>query len=447
METIIAQATPLGESAIAIIRVSGINCRQIIKNACKITKIQPRHANLSDYIGINGNYIDQVIITFFEKGKSYTGEECLEISCHGNPMIAEQLCEDLINRGCRLAEPGEFTKLAFLNGKIDLSQAESVAEIISAKNNKHLAAALRNLKGDLSSRLTEIQDKILTLQASIEAYIDFPEDELGAEDLISINKLTKSIISSVKNILYQASQTDFLKKNIRIALVGLPNAGKSSLFNELLGRKRVLVHEKAGTTRDYIEHDIRIKSNWVTIVDTAGIHESINSVEMAGVELSREQIVDSDIILWVIDNSVPYPADQFDEILEMIKNNPKLLILNKIDLPSHLKIKTNLNVKVKRISCSTQEGISDLVNEIGEIISEINGEDNETLLIGKRHETLFSSCLDDVLQFEKLIYTSAGYELASIHLSSARAAVDEIIGIKTTENMLDKLFEQFCIGK
>jgi tRNA modification GTPase len=447
MDTIIAQATPFGESAIAVIRVSGVLCQEIIKNACRITKIKPRYANLANYSNIDGNYLDQVVITYFEKGKSYTGEESLEIACHGNPIISEQISQDLIKRGCRPAEPGEFTKISFLNGKIDLSQAESVAEVISAKNNKYLSAALRNLKGGLSSRLNDIQDKILSLQASIEAYIDFPEDDIGTEDRNSIESITRDIKSTIENILYQASKTDFLKRNIRVALVGLPNAGKSSLFNELLGRKRALVHEKAGTTRDYIEQDIRINDYWVTIVDTAGVNKSKNSVEMDGVQLTLQQLNDSDIILWVIDNSMPYPSDEVNEILQKIEEKPTLLVRNKVDLPAKLKFSKSINFKEVHVSCYDKTGLPEVITEVSKMVSKLYDADEDTLLINKRHEINFSKCLDEINEFDSLIRNDSGYELASIHIISAREAIDEIIGKKTTENMLDKLFEQFCIGK
>lgn len=448
MSTIIAQATPSGESALAVVRISGELCLQIANDACSYNCPPPRIAKVANYQDINGNIIDQVVITYFEAGKSYTGQQSLEISCHGSPLICQLICEDLLKRGCRIAQPGEFTKLAFLNGKIDLSQAESVAQIISSKNLLSLAAAQRNLKGELSQQLITIQEEILELQASIEAYIDFPEDDLGLNDQSKQVRLSESILADLTSLLDQASKTKILQKKIRVVLIGLPNAGKSSLFNHIAGEKRALIHEDAGTTRDYLEMEVQVGKHSVLIVDTAGVHNTDSQVEKAGVRLSHEQAGKADIILWIIDSSIPHPTNLPSEFESILETKPTIFVQNKSDLNSQEKTPLNIELPKQRISCKNKEGIEELLGKLSDLINEIYGEESDQiLLIGQRHEQLITFCHKEVEKFIADLKDNVGLEIISKYLTSAREYIDEMIGTKTNENMLDKLFGQFCIGK
>jgi len=449
MDTIIAQATPPGESAIGIIRVSGDLALKIAKLSCNKNKIQPRVATLTEYRNQTGGLIDEVLITYYEKDKSYTGEESLEISCHGNPLIAELICKDLLDHGCRLAEPGEFTKRAFLNGKIDLSQAESVAEVIAAKNEASLALAQRNLKGELSKKLILIQESILELQASQEAHIDFPEDDLGAEDSTRTVAHTNQIIDELKSLLEQAHRTKFLLKNIRVALVGHPNVGKSSLFNALAGKNRALIHAKAGTTRDYLETDIKLADTWLTLVDTAGIHETKDEIEIAGIELTQEQANHADILIWVIDTSAPYPTLLPNSFTSYIQNKPTLLVRNKTDLgDSGWKTDVNLQLPEIYISLKNSIDISEVEKELITMLKGLRGSGAENeFLIGARHKALILSCLHDVELFLNNFQNGTGYEITSKYLSRARDHIDLMIGSKSNDDILDLLFGKFCIGK
>jgi len=448
MDTIIAKATPSGESALAILRISGAMSSEIAKNACKCLAIQPRFAKLAYYHDLNENILDQVVITFFDKNKSYTGDFMLEISCHGNPLISELICKDLVERGCRLAMPGEFTKLAFINGKIDLSQAEAVAQIISAKSHKLLTAVQRNLKGDLSNKLIKIQDLILGLQASIEANIDFPEDDIEPSKPELQKNLANSIINEINYLLKKATHSKYLQKNIRICLIGKPNAGKSSLFNEMIGKKRALIHEQAGTTRDYLEMEINLGSQVVTVVDTAGIHQTMSEVEQAGVELSYEQAVEADFIVWVVDDSVPYPSDLPQNFCKLIESKPTILVRNKADLTSNNTNFYGNKIYQIQISCVTKSGIKEFLRELNIQINRLfDDESGEDLFIGQRHEQLIKKCHQEVELFLKSLDNKTGFEIISANLTQAREYIDEMIGKKTNENMLDKLFGQFCIGK
>ena len=449
IETIIALATPAGESALAVIRISGPLSHIIAKEACDCTNPTPRKTYLVDYQSCDGETLDQVVITLFNEGKSYTGEDSLEISCHGNPLIIELISKDLMNRGCRIAQPGEFTRLAFLNGKIDLPQAESVAQIIAAKNEQALALAQRNLKGKLSNKLLSIQKDILGLQASIEVHIDFPEDDIIEEDHNKHHQNIKTIIKELETLLLQAKRTKLLAKNIRVVLAGLPNVGKSSLFNALAGKNRALIHSDAGTTRDYLEFDIKIGKYWITLVDTAGVHNASEEIELAGIEMSLEQAEEADLFLWVIDNSVPHPSELPKDFTKLIQSKPTLLIRNKSDLgendwiPNYKKTPKAIN-----ISSTEKSGLKQFERLLLELIQEITGVDSENeYLVSIRHELLIKNCLDELSHFLQKSKEKVGEEITSIHLSEAREKLDMMIGRKTNEDMLDILFGEFCIGK
>ena len=449
IDTIIALATPAGESALAVIRISGQLSHTIAKKACNCTKPKPRNAYLVNYRSSNGEALDQVVITFFNKGNSYTGEDSLEISCHGNPLITEMICKDLINRGCRLANPGEFTRQAFLNGKIDLPQAESVAQIIAAKNEQALTLAQRNLKGKLSDKLLSIQQDILNLQASIEAQIDFPEDDLQENDQERVHQKVKKILKELEALLLQAKRTKLLTRNIRVVLTGLPNVGKSSLFNALAGKNRALIHAESGTTRDYLEFDIKIDKYWITLIDTAGIHNATEEIELAGIEMSLEQANEADLFLWVIDNSAPHPTELPEKFTKLLQSKPTLLIRNKSDLgennwiPNH-----NPTPKATNISSTGKYGFKQLESLLLEAIQKITGEGSENeYLVGVRHEVLIKNCLAELNYFLQKSKEQVGEEIISIHLTEAREKLDMMIGKKTNEDMLDILFGEFCIGK
>jgi tRNA modification GTPase len=448
VDTIIAQATPDGESALAVLRLSGPLCTEILESSCGVKNCIPRKANLADYLDVNGNRLDQILITFFKNGNSYTGQDLIEISCHGNPLIAELICEDLLNRGCRLAKPGEFTKLAFLNGKIDLSQAESVAQIISAKTQQSLKAAQRNLKGELSRVLEGIQDNILILQAILEASIDFPEDDIETNHSATQNEVFDKIKFDLEELLKHASRTNILERNLRVVLTGFPNAGKSSLFNEMLGRSRSLVHNEAGTTRDYLESDLKIGKTTITLVDTAGVRDSNSDIEQRGVKLAHEQIEHSDIVIWVVDNSAPYPSTDIKTFIELLRNKPSILVLNKNDLQTTEWMPKDVDLPKINVSCTNKDGIEEVIQMIGTHIKKLTGDsDEKALYIGKRHNQLIGLCLEEINQFQESESKGIGYEIISSYLTSAREYIDEMIGLKTNENMLDKLFGQFCIGK
>ena len=273
-DTIVALATPNGESALSLIRVSGEKALEIASQACDLKSPTPRHSYLTKYSSLENETLDQVIFVFYENGKSFTSEDTIEIICHGNPILIKEIVNDLLARGCRMANPGEFSYRSYTNGKIDLTQAEAIAEIIAAKSKQSLSLATKNLDGNLTQKIAELQNKILNQQSFIEAFIDFPEDDLGDEKTAEIIKSLNVVISDIEALIKTADRIQAFNRNLKVVIVGPPNAGKSSIFNCIVGKDRAIVDQNPGTTRDYVNQVIEIGNTYVELIDTAGIHQT-----------------------------------------------------------------------------------------------------------------------------------------------------------------------------
>ena len=278
-DTIVALATPNSESALSVIRVSGELCKSLAKHSCAVLLPTPRHAYFTKYTSSYNEVVDQIVVVFFEQPKSFTGEDTLEITCHGNPIIIKEIISDLIVRGCRMATPGEFSYKAFNNGKIDLTQAEAIAELIGAKNKRAISLASKNLEGKLSEKINLIQATLLEQQSRIEAFIDFPEDDLGEDQTDKTIIKLQSITNELENLIGIAKKIDAFNRTLKVSLVGPPNAGKSSLFNKIIGSDRALVDKVEGTTRDYIDQMVNLGSVTIQLHDTAGLRDTTSTVE------------------------------------------------------------------------------------------------------------------------------------------------------------------------
>ena len=448
-ETIVAQATPSGESALAIIRISGDLCVKLCEQCFKKTETAPRRNRLSNYYDINGQVIDQVIYCYYEEKKSFTGEEMIEITCHGNMLITKAIVEDLILKGAILAEPGEFSKRAFLNGKIDLIQAESIAELISAKNLSALRIARRNLLGKFSSKIEKLQSRLIDLQANMEAFIDFPEDDIGEESKqIYLNQLNE-LINEFQSLLDACERNINLNKVYRVVLMGIPNAGKSSLFNFLIGYQRAIVSTKPGTTRDYVSQNIILADFEIEIIDTAGVHKDGGEIETEGINNTIKLLKDSDLILLVLDSSLPYPTELNEVISKNIKKDNLLIIENKIDLKYGINSSEYpSNQGVIKMSTVEEVGLNELVSEISNYFNNGQNEADELdFSVNIRHR----DCIDNSLKFCKnahdILVQNIDYLLVISEIKQAITSIGEIIGKTDNENMLDKLFSNFCIGK
>ena len=448
-ETIAALATPVGESAIAVLRLSGPLCSQIALGAFGLKEPpQPRIATYGAYHDSEGRLLDHVVYIYYSEGRSYTGAAMLEISCHGNAYISRKVLEDLIARGCRAALPGEFTRTAFLNGKLDLSQAEAVLDVIRARSDRALQAAQQQLAGALGAAVARFSDRLLHIIAETEAYIDFPEEDLPTEDTdgpaAKINELLSEIAALERTQAYGA----LLHEGVNTVIVGAPNVGKSSLLNTLIGEDRAIVSPQPGTTRDFIAERIQIGPYWLRMIDTAGVRSAASGIERLGIEKTLERIREADCCVLILDSAAPIP--ELPKIVkEHLKPGKTLVVENKIDLPQSRSHASFLpECPHCRLSLRTGEGLPELHEQVVRLLEkDCTAPTEDALIVNVRHAAaLRKTCSGLEAALSKL--TDGDYsELIASDLREALEALSEIAGKIDNEAMLDKLFSRFCIGK
>jgi tRNA modification GTPase len=455
-DTIAAVATSLGESGISIIRVSGKNALKIVnsifkgKNGRTLEDIKTYTMRYGYIIDKEKNeIIDEVIVSFMKGPKSFTAEDTVEINCHGGIISTNKVLEEVVKAGARIAEPGEFTKRAFLNGRIDLSQAEAVIDIIRAKTELSMKSALAQSEGRISREIKSLREKLLGIIAHIEATVDFPEEDLEETTAHIIEKQLKDIIEKVENLLNSANEGKIIREGLNAVIVGKPNVGKSSLLNALLMEKRAIVTDIPGTTRDIIEEFININGIPVKIIDTAGIRETDDIVEKIGVEKSREKINEADLIILMLDASKNLDKEDI-EIIDYIKDKKYVVLLNKSDLENKINKKDikELNSEyVIEISAKTGEGIENLKEAIKHLFfkGEITAKD--TLITNTRHKESLLRAKESLNAGLLALNNTMAIDLASIDLKQAFASLGEITGETLEEDIIDKIFSEFCIGK
>lgn len=446
-DTIAALATPVGTAAIAVVRASGPDCARIANEICGSAP-PPRVARYTDYHARDGALIDDVVATFFQGPHSYTGEHSFEISCHGNPFIAQKILEDLFARGCRPAEPGEFTKRAFLQGKMDLGQAEAVMDLIHARSERALAAANQQLRGSLARKMSALVDGVVGLLARVEAYIDFPEEDLPPEETAIVAKEVVRLIEETDQLLATSHYGALLRDGIKTVIIGAPNVGKSSLLNRLVGRERALVSPEPGTTRDFIEERIMTGGHCFRIIDTAGLNHSPAPLEKLGIEKSLENAANADLLLVVLDATKEAPVLPA-EIAANLQPQKALGVLNKIDLIDPARAaKTFSGLPLISVSALTGAGWDELTREIGNKADSFQcNAGNEAIAINARHAHSLSvarACLNEA---KSKLASGAPAELLASDLRGVLDAYGEISGKVDNEQMLDRLFAVFCIGK
>lgn len=447
-ETICAAATPPGESALAIIRVSGPLCRSLCAECLGRPDPAPRSALLAGYRDRSGRVVDRLIATFFAGPASHTGEDVLELCCHGSPLIVRLLLDDLLARGCRGADPGEFTRTAFLNGKLDLSQAEAVMEVIHARSERALATAQRQLDGALGRHVQGLAATLLDVVAHLEAYIDFPEEDLPPEDIEGPVRSLAAFQSRLDNLMATSRFHTLLHEGVRTVIVGEPNAGKSSLLNALAGEERALVSEEPGTTRDYIESRVMAGPYQLLLTDTAGLRETDARLERMGIARSLEQAARADLLLVVADATRPAP-DLPSDLLSRADPAHTLVIINKCDIGDPAALDALLP-QCGRIAVSalTGMGIDALRHAIvGRIEKGIDIPTEDGLLVSARHARALAEAKDAVARSLAKLRASEPVELAAADLREALDAIGRITGRIDNEQMLDRLFAKFCIGK
>ncbi len=456
-DTICAIATPIGEGGISIIRISGkdalINAGKIFKPKRQqdITHMETYTMRYGAIISLdNGDIIDDVILSYMRGPYSYTGEDVVEINCHGGVVATNRVLNEIVKTGIRLAEPGEFTKRSFLNGKIDLSQAEAVIDIIRSKTELSMKSAIMQSKGILSKEINKLRKYLLNVLALIEYSVDFTEDD---EDVIDDNLIMEikdginKALSRINELLKNADEGKIIRDGLSMVIVGKPNVGKSSLLNSLLKEKRAIVTDIPGTTRDIIEEYINIDGIPVRIIDTAGIRETEDTVEKIGVERSKEKMEEADLVVLMLD--VSREIDEEDlEIIKSIKDKKYVVLLNKIDLNRKISddIIGNLKNKIE-ISAKNNIGIDLLKEKIKDLF--FNGEINsESFIVSNtRHKQALYRAFEMCSVALKELDKNEFLDLISIHVTSAMKALGEITGDELEEDLLNKIFSEFCVGK
>ncbi|HTJ79566.1 MAG TPA: tRNA uridine-5-carboxymethylaminomethyl(34) synthesis GTPase MnmE [Rariglobus sp.] len=447
-DTIAALATPVGTSALAVVRISGPECPSLA--AAIFDRPLPRRmVTHLDYRAMDGQVVDDVVATFFAGPHSYTGEDSLEISLHGNPFIAQVVIQDLLKRGCRAAEAGEFTRRAFINGRMDLSQAEAVMDLIHARGERALAAANQQLRGSLGKHMHELTEGLLLVLARIEAYIDFPDEDLPPEDRrIAQDELTR-VLRGTERLLATSHYGELLRDGVKTIIIGEPNAGKSSLLNRLVGRDRALVSPEPGTTRDFIEERLILGPHCLRLIDTAGLNPSPSTLEKLGMEKTLERAAEADLFLWVVDATLPFPHLP-DAVATRLTPTNTLVLLNKHDLlagsPPASCLQTSL--PALPISALTGEGcdaLADAITQHAEAFRQDQGED--IIAINSRHADALRRAGEGLTSALSKLTANGPVELLASDLRSALDALGEIAGKIDNERMLDHLFKTFCIGK
>jgi tRNA modification GTPase len=448
-ETIVAAATPAGRSALAIVRVDGPLAASIATAALG-RKSPP--AEKTSTLGIwrdqTGSPIDQVVAVLWSAGRSFTGNDSLEITCHGNPLLVRRITEDCLARGGRLAEPGEFTRRSYLAGRIDLTQAEAVADLIHASSERALASARRMLAGELGRHVARWSDRTLQVLAELEAHIDFPEEDLPPEDPRGPAARLDEIASELSAYARTAKHDGALRAGLRVAVVGAPNAGKSSLLNALTGAERAIVSPEAGTTRDYLEAPVAGLPLAVTAIDTAGLRDGGSTLENLGMTRSLEQARGAHLLLLVVDASAEPPALP-TELVALLDPARTLVVANKADLPAHPTQKDFLPQLTKLSACLLDgRDAEKLRAKLGDfLIAQEIAPGAEELVVSVRHAEAMARAAVALTEAVGHLKAPIQTELAAAQARAALDALGEIVGRIDNERMLDKLFASFCIGK
>jgi len=459
-DTISAIATPLGEGGIGIVRLSG---KESIEIAEKIFT-SPKKRFLRDIASYKlvyghiqdpstGETVDEVLVAVMRSPHSYTREDIVEINCHSGMVTLRRILELALRGGARLADPGEFTKRAFINGRVDLPQAEAVLDLIRAKTDESRRIAMEQLQGGLSEKITTLRDKLKDLCAHVEAYIDFPEDEIEIASRDEIITSIKEIVQKLRKLLKTYDEAKFFREGLSTAIVGRPNVGKSSLLNALLQKDRAIVTPMPGTTRDVIEEYLNINGLPLRIIDTAGIRDVQNVAEKEGVKRSLQSIENADFVIAVFDSSEPFQDEDF-EVIEKIKGKTLIVVMNKCDLPS-VSDKSVIasrfsprDVLILDISALCGAGIEELKDRIfSSSLKEWKEEKEGVLVTNLRHKIAIENAVTSLGRALSCFEKNKPLEIVALELRDSLDRLGEIVGAVTTDDILDSIFQNFCIGK
>lgn len=449
-DTIAAIATAVGTSAINIIKISGPDAISIVNKLFKgknLTKVESHTINYG-FIIDGDEKIDEVLVSVFKSPKTYTGEDVIEINCHGGIASTNKILELVLTHGSRLAEPGEFIKRAFLNGRKDLLEAESIGDLINAKTESMRKMSMQGVTGELSKMIKSLREKLLTIIANIEVNIDYPEYE---DAIVYTNELLRDNIKEIKEslnkILSESEKGKIIREGINIGIIGKPNVGKSSLLNKLLNEDKAIVTDIEGTTRDIVEGQIIINGITINLIDTAGIRETEDVVEKIGVEKSKKIMSDSDLIIAIFDGSKEI-SEEDKEILESLKDKKVLVIINKSDLPQKINKELFSNFNIIETSILNNDGIEILIEKIKELFNLNQLEEKDfTYLSNSRQIALVKKCVTLAEEIFKSNEANVEVDLIQIDIHGLWELLGEIIGVSYKDELLDEIFSKFCLGK
>jgi len=456
-DTIAAISTAIGEGGIGIVRISGPQSFNIVKRIFKpkvtkgIKEFENRRMYLGNIVDFNNEVIDEVLIVFYKAPHTYTREDMVEIDCHGGLAAQRKILRLVLDAGARLAEPGEFTKRAFLNGRIDLSQAEAVIDIIRAKTDKALLMANRQLSGGLSKKINYIRQKLLDVLAHIAANIDFPDEDIPEADIEYIASEIKNAKEMIANLLKNISAGRIIREGVATLILGNTNVGKSSLLNALLDEERAIVTDIPGTTRDIIEEYIDINGIPIKIIDTAGIRETSDEVERIGIQRAIKYLEEAELVLLMIDVSRKLTQDDIN-LINLIKDKTAIVVINKVDLPPVVDEEEVRRIipaeRIVKISALKQEGIQELKDAIYDVISAKMDVSDESLIgAGERQRKAIESAEEYLNSALNAIENSVPVEMVEMDIRDAWSKLGEITGDTVTEDIISTVFQKFCIGK
>jgi tRNA modification GTPase len=446
--TIVALATPTGRSGIGVIRLSGKDSLSIAKKLTKDENFNPnpRLATLKKIYDLTNNEVlDETLVTYFKTPNSFTGEDVIEIACHGSPVILRQIIDFCLQLDARMAEAGEFSLRALANGQMNLSQAEAIRDLIDAQTIASARQSVRQLRGEFSNELQPLKDDLLNIIVVLESALEFVEDDLPEFQIEKVKTNLAEIAVKIGKLAATFKAGKLLREGLKVALVGRPNVGKSSLFNALLGQDRAIVTDIAGTTRDQIHEKLVIENIPISLIDTAGLRETFDTVESIGVERSKRAMIDADLVIVLLDGSQDL-TNEDKEILAQVENLNHLIAINKIDLAEEFRFR-NSELKLIKISAKTGEGLDELQKAIVDPFHPQDISQSGFLVSDARHNDLLLRAESEINNSLAFLNQKMSEEIVLIGLHNALRFLGQITGETTTEAMLTRIFSTFCIGK